>query len=110
MAIYELTKANVAEITKLRNWAKWLVNACQEDLDDANCPPDDGDGCGVETQAKFFLANAKAHFLEGVVEKPEFDEGHSEEFCPFCGLEDEDEISDPDEEAATEIITPWAAV
>lgn len=105
-----LDEKQIKETTNLRNWAMWLAQTCQEDLDNANCPPDDGDCCGVETQAKYFLENAKEHFEEkrtGVVDE---DGTHSDEFCPFCGLEEEDEISDPREvHELSEVITPWAA-
>ena len=110
MDVYKMTEKHKAGVINLRNWALWLAKTCQDDLDDDGLPPDGGDNYGVETQACFFLANAKEHFLKDVVELDEGAEEHNDEVCPFCGLEEEDGISDPrDVLELSEVITPWAA-
>jgi len=79
------------------------VLACQDEMTAIANPSDCdmSDNAGVEVDADLFLKNAREHFA-GDHE----DDEAAQEFCPFCGLEDGDEITDPD--SCTESWAPWA--
>ncbi len=101
--------SKIQSVTNLRNWAKWIVAVCQEELDHIGTPHCDGDKAGPEVEDEHFLENAKEHFRD------QFG-GHAhrnDEFCPFCGLEDGiyagGSITDPNDISDPDVMMPWAA-
>ena len=55
--------SKIRSVTNLRNWAKWIVAACQEELDHIGTPDYDSDHAGPEVEAEHFLENHLGLFV-----------------------------------------------